>query len=91
MQVQTTSHTKHPQTHSERLLEAMRDPPCLSGGGTGSADGPSAIECVLLRHEPVYPGNRTPWTKAHWGGLPIRPLLSRCTRPCCGKVSRRFG
>src|SRR5450631_835044 len=35
------------------------------------------LSAFLLRHERVYPGNRTPWTKTHRGGLPIRPLLSR--------------
>jgi transposase len=27
------------------------------------------LSAFLLRHERVYPGNRTPWTKAHRGWL----------------------
>jgi hypothetical protein len=25
------------------------------------------LSALLLRHERLYPGNRTPWTKAHRG------------------------
>jgi transposase len=46
------------------------------------------LSAFLLRHQRIYPGNRTPWTKAH-RGWPGRVLLNPRSRSCWRNASRR--